>query len=189
MDKYKLYTDIDKTFSCKVDVGGVPLSECTARIILETDNFNVVFKGDINEAGECNIPIKKLKGIFNENTSGKLTLEVIADTTLFEAWTSDFDVTAKKRVTVTEVADTARKKTDTPTIHVKVDVPKPVTEVSNKFKKHRAILESQMKKENVKTLNDFNGLFERYKNIVTKKKSLTETEMRVMYKQLKQKLI
>jgi hypothetical protein len=189
MNRYTLFTDVDKTFSCKVDVGGVPLSECTARIILETKDFNVVFKGDINESGECNIPIKKLKGIFGENTTGNLTLEVIADTTLFEAWKSDFEVVTKKKVAVTEVKDFGVKKEQTPSISVKVEVPKPVFEVSNKFKKHRAILESQMKKQNVKTLVDLNGLFEKYKNINDRKKSLTESEMKVMYKQLKQKLL
>jgi hypothetical protein len=189
MDRYKLFTDIEKVFNCKVDVGGVPLSECKARIILETEDLNVVFNGTITESGECNVPIKKLKGIFNENTTGKLKLEVVADTTLFEAWSSDFDVTTKKKVVVSEVADFSNKVDNKPKISVSVNIPTPKNEVSIKFKKHKQIIENQMKKQNISTVSDFNNLFEKYKNIVSKKKSLTENEMKVMYTQLKQKLI
>jgi hypothetical protein len=42
---YNLFTDSDKVFNCKVDVQGVPLSECYSRIILETNTINLIFKG------------------------------------------------------------------------------------------------------------------------------------------------
>ena len=59
-----------------------------------------MFKGKIDKKGNCKVPIKKLKGLLDENTTGDIKLEVIAEDTLIEPWQSDFVVSTSKKVTV-----------------------------------------------------------------------------------------
>ena len=59
-----------------------------------------MFKGTIDDKGNCKVPIKKLKGLMSENTTGDIKLEVIAEDTLIEPWQSDFIVDTAKKVTV-----------------------------------------------------------------------------------------
>ena len=54
----------------------------------------------IDDKGNCKVPIKKLKGLMGENTTGDIKLEVIAEDTLIEPWQSDFVVETAKKVTV-----------------------------------------------------------------------------------------
>ena len=102
---YKLFTDVNKNFTAEVDVQGAMLSECQARIILETDNLNLLYNGEITAEGKCEVDIKKLKGVLNESDMGNIKLEVIADGTLFTAWESDFIVDTKKKIAIHEVKD------------------------------------------------------------------------------------
>ena len=63
---YKLYTDKNENFECKLKLEGASLKKAFARIILESEDMNLVFKGKIDSSGKCSIPIKKLRG-FLEN--------------------------------------------------------------------------------------------------------------------------
>ena len=106
---YKLYTDKQETFECDLFLEGADLKNSSARIIVESNDLTLMFKGKINEDGNCKVPIKKLKGLLDENTTGDIKLEVIAEDTLIEPWQSDFVVSTAKKVTV-EVKSQSNKK-------------------------------------------------------------------------------
>ena len=97
---YKLYTDKQETFECDLFLEGADLKQSSARIVVESKDLTLMFKGTINEKGNCKVPIKKLKGLMGENTTGDIKLEVIAEDTLIEPWQSDFVVETAKKVTV-----------------------------------------------------------------------------------------
>ena len=106
---YKLYTDKQETFECDLFLEGADLKESSARIVVESKDLTLMFKGTIDEKGNCKVPIKKLKGLMGENTTGDIKLEVIAEDTLIEPWQSDFMVHTAKKVTV-EVKSQKEKK-------------------------------------------------------------------------------
>ena len=127
---YKLYTDKQETFECDLFLEGADLKDSSARILVETKDLTLLFPGTIDKSGNCKVPIKKLKGLLGEDTTGNIKLEVIAEDTLIEPWQSEFVVETSKKVTV-EVKGQGDKK--------------PIKEVSNK---------PQVKIKNVKTKLD-----------------------------------
>ena len=106
---YKLYTDKQETFECDLFLEGADLKQSSARIVVESEDLTLMFKGTIDDKGNCKVPIKKLKGLMSENTTGDIKLEVIAEDTLIEPWQSDFMVHTSKKVTV-EVKSQKQKK-------------------------------------------------------------------------------
>jgi len=97
---YKLYTDKQETFECDIQLEGASLTNSTARLVIETEDLALLFKGTINTSGKCIIPVKKLKGLLGENVKGNIKLEVIAEDTYFTPWESQFEVETSKKVTV-----------------------------------------------------------------------------------------
>ena len=97
---YKLYTDKQETFECDLFLEGADLKQSSARLIIESKDLTLMFKGKIDDKGNCKVPIKKLKGLMSENTTGDIKLEVIAEDTLIEPWQSEFVVETSKKVTV-----------------------------------------------------------------------------------------
>ena len=97
---YKLYTDKQETFECDLFLEGADLKKSSVRIVIESKDLTLMFKGTIDKNGNCKVPIKKLKGLMSENTTGDIKLEVIAEDTLIEPWQSDFVVDTAKKVTV-----------------------------------------------------------------------------------------
>ena len=106
---YKLYTDKQETFECDLFLEGADLKESSARIVVESKDLTLMFKGTIDEKGNCKVPIKKLKGLLDEKSQGNIKLEVIAEDTLIEPWQSEFVVETSKKVTV-EVKSQGKKK-------------------------------------------------------------------------------
>jgi len=98
-DYYTVYNDKFENFNCNVMVEGAKLVNTKARLILESDDWNLVFDGEIDDNGKCNIPIKRLN-ILQEGTVGKIRLEVIAENTIFSPWEDDFQVKTSKKVAV-----------------------------------------------------------------------------------------
>jgi len=87
---YKLYTDKSEQFICDVQVKNASLKGCIVRLILESDDGkNLIFVGKL-EGNKCIVPIKKLKGVLEENTKGKMYLEIIVEDIYFKPWKSDF---------------------------------------------------------------------------------------------------
>ena len=115
---YKLFTDKSELFECDIKLEGASLSKSKARLVVETSDYSLMFNGSISSGGKCEIPIRKLKGLIDENTSGNIRLEVIAEDTYFTPWESDFEVDASKKVTVEVKSQTTKK----PIIETKVRV-------------------------------------------------------------------
>jgi hypothetical protein len=89
---YKIYTDKNENFECEVSVKNASLKGSLARLIVESvDGPTLVFNGKL-EGEKCVIPIKRLKGILDENVRGNMYLEVIVEDTYFKPWESDFVV-------------------------------------------------------------------------------------------------
>ena len=107
---YTLYTDKQELFECSISLEGASVKNSQARLIVESDNLNLLFKGTIDSNGKCTVPIKKLKNLLEESTKGKIRLEVIADDTYFTPWESDFEVETARKVTV-EVKTQTNKNT------------------------------------------------------------------------------
>ena len=106
---YKLFTDKSELFECDIKIEGTSLSKSTARIIVETSDYSLMFNGKISSDGKCTIPIRKLKGLIDESSKGNMRLEVIAEDTYFVPWKSEFEIQASKSVTV-EVKSQSNKK-------------------------------------------------------------------------------
>jgi hypothetical protein len=97
---YTLFTDKTELFECNIKLEGASLKNSQARLIIESEDLNLLFKGQITSEGKCIIPIKKLKGLLEGSTKGEIKLEVIADDTYFTPWKSEFVVEASKKLTV-----------------------------------------------------------------------------------------
>ena len=63
---YKLYTDKQETFECDLFLEGADLKQSSARIVVESKDLTLMFKGTIDDKGNCKVPIKKLKGLKEE---------------------------------------------------------------------------------------------------------------------------
>ena len=119
---YKLYTDKQETFECDLFLEGADLKQSSARLIVESKDLTLMFKGTIDDKGNCKVPIKKLKGLMGENTTGDIKLEVIAEDTLIEPWQSDFIVDTAKKVTVEVKSQTTKpqiKESTKPQVKIK----------------------------------------------------------------------
>ena len=97
---YKLYTDKQEVFECKISLEGASLTKATSRILVETTDLKLMFEGTIDKNGNCKVPIKKLRGLVNEDDKGTMKLEVIAEDTYFNPWESDFEVDTSKKIKV-----------------------------------------------------------------------------------------
>ena len=122
---YKLFTDKSELFECDIKLEGASLSKSSARLVVETSDYSLLFKGEINSNGKCEIPIRKLKGLIDENTTGNIRLEVIAEDTFFTPWESNFEVDASKKVTVEVKSQTTKKPIVETKVNVKVKDEKP----------------------------------------------------------------
>ena len=123
---YKLFTDKNELFECNISLEGASLKKSKARLVVETQDYSLLFNGNISSNGKCEIPIKKLKGLIDENTSGNIRLEVIAEDTFFTPWESNFEVETSKKIQV-EVKSQETKPILETQVKVKVKKNKPIT--------------------------------------------------------------
>ncbi len=115
---YKLFTDKSELFECDIKLQGASLKKSKARLVVETQDYSLMFNGSISKGGKCEIPIRKLKGLIDEDTTGNIRLEVIAEDTFFTPWESDFEVETSKKITVEVKSQTTKK----PIVEAKVKV-------------------------------------------------------------------
>ena len=106
---YKLFTDKSELFECDIKLQGASLKKSKARLVVETPDYALMFNGSISKGGKCEIPIRKLKGLIDEDTTGNIRLEEIAEDTFFTPWESDFEVETSKKVTVEVKSQTTKK--------------------------------------------------------------------------------
>jgi hypothetical protein len=116
---YKLYQDKNEEFSCDIMIEGSSPEETYARIIVESENWSLVFPGEIRN-GKCIVPIKKLN-ILKEGEIGNIKLEVVAEGNLFTPWENQFKVKMSKKVTVM-MNETKKQPTKKPIINNKIGV-------------------------------------------------------------------
>jgi hypothetical protein len=89
---YTIYTDKNENFECEVSVKNASLKGSIARLIVESEEgTTLVFNGKLS-GDKCVIPIKRLKGLLDENSRGNIHLEVIVEDTYFKPWESSFIV-------------------------------------------------------------------------------------------------
>ena len=115
---YKLFTDKSELFECDIKLQGASLNKSKARLVVETQDYSLMFNGSISKGGKCEIPIRKLKGLIDEDTTGNIRLEVIAEDTFFTPWETDFEVETSKKVTVEVKTQTSKK----PIVEAKVTI-------------------------------------------------------------------
>ena len=116
---YKLYTDKQENFECQIYLEGTSLSKAKARLVVESGGLNLMFNGKIDKNGKCQVPIKKLRGLLDENTNGNIKLEVIAEDTYFQPWQSEFTVDTAKKIKVEIKEQTQPEKSNKPKMVVK----------------------------------------------------------------------
>ena len=142
---YKLFTDKSELFECDIKLEGASLSKSKARLVVETSDYSLLFNGSISSSGKCEIPIRKLKGLIDENTSGNIRLEVIAEDTYFTPWESDFEVDASKKVTVEVKSQTTKKPIVEAKVEVKVKNEKPtITEKDHVINLFKLLINKQL---------------------------------------------
>ena len=125
---YKLYTDKTEVFECDISLSGASLKNASARLIVETESLNLLYKGKIGSKGKCEVPIQRLRGLLDESSKGNIKLEVIAEDTYFVPWESDFEVETSKKVTVEVKSQKPKVIKESSKPKMKVKVKKPLEE-------------------------------------------------------------
>ena len=119
---YKLFTDKMEVFECDIKLSGASVNKSNVRLVVESADINLLFKGKIDSTGKCTVPVKRLSGLLGESTTGTLRLEVIADDTFFTPWESEYVVETSKKVTV-EVKSQSKNRI--------VETKKPAIQIAN----------------------------------------------------------
>lgn len=96
---YKLFLDKSEDFICEIQIKNASLKGAFARIIVESENLTLMFPGIIKD-GKCTVPIRRLKGLLEENTKGKMCLEVIVEDMFFTPWKENFVIEENTSVKV-----------------------------------------------------------------------------------------
>ena len=158
---YKLFTDKTELFECSISLQGASLKKSKARLVVETPEYSLLFNGSISKGGKCEIPIKKLKGLIDEDTTGNIRLEVIAEDTFFTPWESDFEVETSKKVTVEVKTQTTKK----PIVEAKVKVKeKPtITEKQHVINLFKLLIKEDINVDNISfKRNELNNIVATY---------------------------
>ena len=161
---YKLFTDKSELFECDIKLEGASLSKSKARLVVETSDYSLLFDGSISSNGKCEIPIRKLKGLIDENTTGNIRLEVIAEDTYFTPWESDFEVDASKKVTVEVKSQSTKKPIVETKVKVKVKEEKPtITEKQHVINLFKLLIKEDINVENISfKRNELNNIVATY---------------------------
>ena len=147
---YKLFTEKTNLFECSISLQGASLKKSKARLVVETTDYSLMFNGSISSGGKCEIPIRKLKGLIDENTLGNIRLEVVAEDTLFTPWESDFEVDASKKVTVEVKTQTTKKPIVEAKVKVKVKNEKPtITEKDHVMNLFKLLIKDDINVDNI----------------------------------------
>ena len=96
---HKIYRDKAEVFVCDIQMTGANPTNSKARIILETSDLTYMFEGGIDPNGTCKVPLRKMN-FLDENESGRIRLEVIAEDMVFTPWQDNFVAVNSKKVDV-----------------------------------------------------------------------------------------
>ena len=145
---YTLYSDKNNIFECDIQLEGASITQAFARVIVEGDNLNLVFNGDITSEDNCRIEMPKLNML---KEGGEMKLEIIADDMYFNPWNSDFELKKSKSVTV-EVKQPTNKVIKENKATVKVNIPKEVKPKRRVSQPKKTLKESNFTKQDLKKL-------------------------------------
>ena len=145
---YTLYSDKQNIFECDIQLEGASLSQAFARVILEGNDLNLVFNGEITSDGNCRINLPKLNML---KEGGEMKLEVIADDMYFNPWNSQFELKKSKSIKV-EVKQPSENiiKESKAKVNVKVNNEKPI--IKRKKVTKPTIKESKLTKQDLRKL-------------------------------------
>ena len=176
---YKLFTDKTELFECDIKLQGASLNKSKARLVVETSEYSLLFKGTINSKGKCEIPIRKLKGLIDENTKGNIRLEVIAEDTYFTPWESDFEVETSKKVTVEVKSRTYSK----PILEAKVKKQVTLTEKQHVINLLKLLIKENISMDNISfKRNKLNNIVATYlkENTIKNKNKVIDSVLKVL---------
>ena len=142
---YKLFTDKAELFECNISLQGASLKKSKARLVVETPDYSLLFNGAISKSGKCEIPIKKLKGLIDEDITGNIRLEIIAEDTFFTPWKSNFEVETSKKVTVEVKSQTFSK----PILEAKVKKQVTLTEKQHVINLLKLLIKENISMDNI----------------------------------------
>jgi hypothetical protein len=168
---YTFYTDKQEVFECKLDLEGAKLTDSKARLVLESNNYNLLFYGTIDGNGKCHIPVKKLKSLLQESDTGKVKLEVIAEDTYFEPWKDSYNVKTSKKVTVEVVSKEAAKPINEKKVVAVVNNP-----IQDDYKTNQFIKVLEKKNITLANINQHIKTIQTLSEIFTKKYNLSDRE-------------
>ena len=184
---YKLFTDKSELFECDIKLEGASLSKSKARLVVETSDYSLLFDGSISSNGKCEIPIRKLKGLIDENTTGNIRLEVIAEDTFFTPWESDFEVDVSKKVTVEVKSQQTKKPILETKVKVKVKDEKPtITEKQHVINLFKLLIKEDINVDNISfKRNELNNIVATYlqENHVENTSKVIDGVLKVLEKQ------
>ena len=161
---YKLFTDKNELFECSISLQGASLKKSKARLVVETKDYSLLFNGSISKHGKCEIPIKKLKGLIDEDTTGNIRLEVIAEDTYFTPWESNFEVETSKKVTVEVKSQQTKKPILETKVKVKIKNKKPtITEKQHIINLFKLLIKEDINVDNISfKRNELNNIVATY---------------------------
>lgn len=136
MSAYTIYLDKEETFLCEANIKNASYKNSSARLIIESDDVNLVFYGEVDK-DSISVPIKSLKKYFTEKDSAKIKLEVIVENQLITPWESEVEFETYNKVEIKEVKSVKQK---------------PLIEIKVKEDNKKVVVEEPKKKE--KVLND-----------------------------------
>jgi len=122
---YTIQLDQTKNFECNLKIQGASLKKSKINMIIEGDDFDIKLKGTIDSDGQVTIPVKKLKGILDENVKGNMFLEVIADDTYFTPYKTEYLTEVSRKVEVISVNGKSKESlTESESVNVTDSKPK-----------------------------------------------------------------
>jgi hypothetical protein len=115
MSTYTIYLDKEENFLCEASIKNSSYKNASARLIIESEDVNLVFYGNIDK-NTINVPIKSLKKYFTENDNAKIKLEVIVENQLIIPWESEVVFDNYNKVEIKEIKSTKAS----PIVEVKI---------------------------------------------------------------------
>jgi len=112
---YKIYLDKEEIFECEASIKNASYKNSSARLIIESENINLVFYGNVDK-DTISVPIKNLKKYFTEKDSAKIKLEVIVENQLVTPWESEIEFDSYNKVEIKQVKNIRSK----PLIEIKI---------------------------------------------------------------------
>jgi len=148
MSAYTIYLDKEETFECEVSIKNASIKDSSARLIIESDDINLVFFGTVSK-DTISVPIKSLKKYFTESDKATIKLEVIVENNLVTPWESELLFDSYNKVEIKEIKNVKSK----PLIEIKVKDDKKQQQLEAKTKEIEQKVVTESKKP-VKSLKE-----------------------------------